>query len=193
MTQTTQNLGLVKTDMETDGNELFNFDTDLNQNWDKIDLQVAKKEDLNNKANKDLSNLSSTGNAKFENKANANLDNLKAAGYELIAESVAISNQILPLSIGLSDTEYTAIAAGYFDITGICNTKSTATVSINILDTNSNPICASTEVFTPSYTPAGVSITTPLLPKGMKVKIVKSSNITLSDFKFIYAGGLQND
>ena len=37
MTQTTQNLGLVKTDMETDGNELFNFDTDLNQNWDKID------------------------------------------------------------------------------------------------------------------------------------------------------------
>lgn len=62
MTQTTQNLGLVKTDMETDGEDLFDFDRDLNENWDKIDLQVAKKEDLNNKANKDLSNLSDTGN-----------------------------------------------------------------------------------------------------------------------------------
>lgn len=30
-------LKLFKTDMETDGNDYFDFDRDLNQNWDKID------------------------------------------------------------------------------------------------------------------------------------------------------------
>lgn len=30
-------LKLFKTDMATDGNDYFDFDRDLNQNWDKID------------------------------------------------------------------------------------------------------------------------------------------------------------
>ena len=30
-------LKLFKTDMSTDGNDYFDFDRDLNQNWDKID------------------------------------------------------------------------------------------------------------------------------------------------------------
>ena len=33
----TDELNLYKTDMQTDGNHLFDFDRDLNQNWDKID------------------------------------------------------------------------------------------------------------------------------------------------------------
>lgn len=31
------NLDLYKTDMKTDGDDLFDFDRDLNENWDKID------------------------------------------------------------------------------------------------------------------------------------------------------------
>lgn len=30
-------LRLFKTDMTTDGNDVFDFERDLNQNWDKID------------------------------------------------------------------------------------------------------------------------------------------------------------
>jgi len=38
-------LKLFKTNMETDGNDLFDFDRDLNQNWDKID-EFAKDQVL---------------------------------------------------------------------------------------------------------------------------------------------------
>ena len=37
MSDNTENLGLYLTDMETDGEDLFDFDRDLNQNWKKID------------------------------------------------------------------------------------------------------------------------------------------------------------
>lgn len=35
----TDELDLNKTNMETDGNDVFDFDRDLNQNWDKIDAR----------------------------------------------------------------------------------------------------------------------------------------------------------
>ncbi len=38
-------LKLFKTNMETDGNDLFDFDRDLNENWDKID-EFAKDQVL---------------------------------------------------------------------------------------------------------------------------------------------------
>lgn len=38
-------LKLFKTDMATDGNDYFDFDRDLNQNWDKID-NFAKEQVL---------------------------------------------------------------------------------------------------------------------------------------------------
>lgn len=34
-------LKLFKTDMTTDGDDFFDFDRDLNQNWDKIDARFA--------------------------------------------------------------------------------------------------------------------------------------------------------
>ena len=37
----TQNLKLFKTDMATDGDELFDFDRDLNENWEKIDAALG--------------------------------------------------------------------------------------------------------------------------------------------------------
>jgi len=37
MPSQTNRLNLYKTDMQTDGDDLFDFDRDLNQNWDKVD------------------------------------------------------------------------------------------------------------------------------------------------------------
>ena len=37
MPQSTANLGLYLTDMQTDGDDYFEFGRDLNENWDKID------------------------------------------------------------------------------------------------------------------------------------------------------------
>ena len=90
---TTPNMELKKTNTAPDGtgsfvdkNEYFNFDTDLNENWDKIDSAIGKpsnlttveknlvgainelKSDIGNTsglANTDLSNLSAIGEAHF--------------------------------------------------------------------------------------------------------------------------------
>lgn len=41
MGNSTENLNLYLTDMDTDGNDTFDFDRDLNENWDKIDKSFA--------------------------------------------------------------------------------------------------------------------------------------------------------
>lgn len=41
MGNSTENLNLYLTDMDTDGNDTFDFDRDLNENWDKIDKNFA--------------------------------------------------------------------------------------------------------------------------------------------------------
>lgn len=57
MSKQTENLNLYLTDMETDGNDTFNFDRDLNDNWKKIDEAVNNlSTDLNDKADIDLTN-----------------------------------------------------------------------------------------------------------------------------------------
>ncbi|MGY0692609.1 hypothetical protein ACW2QC_07415 [Virgibacillus sp. FSP13] len=48
MASNTQNLKLLKKDPVADGNETFNIETMLNDNWDKIDEKVATKEELDN-------------------------------------------------------------------------------------------------------------------------------------------------
>lgn len=38
----TDNLGLYKVNTETDGNDTFNIETMLNDNWEKIDKKLEK-------------------------------------------------------------------------------------------------------------------------------------------------------
>lgn len=45
MTSYTPNLKLLKKDPSTDGNDTFNIETMLNENWDKVDEEVGKKAD----------------------------------------------------------------------------------------------------------------------------------------------------
>jgi len=42
MAEYTETLGLKKTNMETDGDDLFLFDEDLDENWDKIDIAIKE-------------------------------------------------------------------------------------------------------------------------------------------------------
>lgn len=44
MSDNTENLSLYLTDMETDGEDLFDFDRDLNENWNKIDKRFGVAE-----------------------------------------------------------------------------------------------------------------------------------------------------
>lgn len=49
MSSNTPNLGLLKKDPMVDGNETFNIETMLNENWDKVDEAVGQvREDLDN-------------------------------------------------------------------------------------------------------------------------------------------------
>ncbi|MCD8025095.1 MAG: hypothetical protein LUE64_06125 [Candidatus Gastranaerophilales bacterium] len=44
MSDKTTTLNLYKTDMDTDGNDYFDFDRDLNENWEKIDARFTPQD-----------------------------------------------------------------------------------------------------------------------------------------------------
>lgn len=46
----TENLDLYKVNTETDGNDTFNIETMMNENWDKIDTKIAEQEQKIEKA-----------------------------------------------------------------------------------------------------------------------------------------------
>ena len=58
MSSTTDNLHLYKADPVTDGNDTFNIDTMLNQNWDAVDAAVKAADDKADKAAGDALTLS---------------------------------------------------------------------------------------------------------------------------------------
>jgi hypothetical protein len=70
MANYTTNLNLLKKDPETDGNDYFNIETMLNDNWDKIDAGVAAKETPAG-AQAKVNNLAGTGRTTETVKSNA--------------------------------------------------------------------------------------------------------------------------
>lgn len=101
MSSNTPNLGLLKKDPLVDGNETFNIETMLNENWDKIDEAVGQvREDLGNidvdipeasLTEKGIVQLSSATNGTRENVAATEKAVAQAfhAGNERKAEVVA--------------------------------------------------------------------------------------------------------
>lgn len=122
----TTNLSLYNTDMNTDGNDYFDFQRDLNDNNDKIDSAIGKLANLTttnknnlvgaineinnitpNSANKDLSNLSTTGETHF---TNPSLSNLNVTGKSRLHALKGYSDEgeLLTDSEGLNDVQYYA-------------------------------------------------------------------------------------
>lgn len=62
--QPTENLNLYITNMETDGDDYFNFDRDLNENWQKIDTTTGKLSEL---VTEDKSSLVNAINEAYNN------------------------------------------------------------------------------------------------------------------------------
>jgi len=70
MSEYTTNLNLLKKNPETDGNDYFNIQTMLNDNWDKIDAGVAAKE-TSAGAQAKVDNLAGAGRTTQTVKSNA--------------------------------------------------------------------------------------------------------------------------
>ncbi|EHB56959.1 phage tail protein [Paenibacillus lactis] len=80
MASNTPNLGLLKKDPMTDGNETFNIETMLNENWDKIDTAVGQvREGLEN-VNVDIPDASLTekGIVQLSSATNGTRENVAA-------------------------------------------------------------------------------------------------------------------
>ena len=65
-------------------------------------------------ANVDLSNLSTTGQAKFDEKVDLNASNLNTQGKSYVSGLGMPSNKYIDLTLGASGSTYTAPANGYF-------------------------------------------------------------------------------
>ncbi|MGG3508281.1 pyocin knob domain-containing protein [Paenibacillus lautus] len=80
MSSNTPNLGLLKKDPMVDGNETFNIETMLNENWDKVDEAVGKvREDLGN-IDVDIpeASLTEKGIVQLSNATNGTRENVAA-------------------------------------------------------------------------------------------------------------------
>lgn len=97
MAKNTSHLGLYKKDPETDRNDTFNIETMLNENWDKIDDEVAKR--VIKKEGKGLSTNDYTDSDKQE------VDKIKdKARKEYVDERVKTP---VPKNAVFKDTTYT--------------------------------------------------------------------------------------
>ena len=117
MSSTTDNLHLYKADPVTDGNDTFNIDTMLNQNWDAVDAAVKAADDKADKAAGDAVTLSNK--AKTEAIAEAASDAQTKANQ---AEANAISTAATDAATKADKAKTDAITAASADATTKANT-----------------------------------------------------------------------
>ncbi len=84
---TTPNLGLFNTNMQTDGDDFFNFDRDLNNNNNIIDTAIGK---LSTLTTEQKTSLVAAINELVAGKASINLNNLSSTGQAILDKKVEI-------------------------------------------------------------------------------------------------------
>lgn len=144
MAQYTSKLNLYKADPATDGDNTFNIDTMMNDNWDKIDDKV-------NSMDGKLSNIEDhANNYSHPTNHSANMIQINDIGDKFTAENVEealqeVSSQMADI-IKCSDTEPTSFTSDtlWFDISDLPNFNlggdgavvANATTSLTPPDTN---------------------------------------------------------
>ena len=90
MGNSTENLNLYLTDMDTDGNDTFDFQRDLNDNNNKIDSAIGK---LSNLTTEQQANLVSAINeivSNLDGKTSKSLSDLNAVGQAILDKKVEV-------------------------------------------------------------------------------------------------------
>ena len=104
MATNTKNLGLLKKDVATDGNETFNIKTMLNDNWDKIDTAFGKPvygneiHGLRINANKNIEYYNTETTEWVEVKSGVDGAPIKAHNYKIPATSEGQTEFQIPLA-----------------------------------------------------------------------------------------------
>ena len=141
---------------------------------------------LANLANKDLSNLSQTGQDVIDNKADIDLSNITDTGKITIAHLGMPSATYENLTLGASGATYVAPADGWF-----CCTLSVAAGSFNMTNTTAN------SAFGTMFAVASTGTVKAFLPvkKGdeMILQYVAASTQTYKTLRFIYAQGSESE
>ena len=83
----TENLGLFNTNMQTDGDDFFDFDRDLNQNNNILDAAIGK---LSTLTTEEKTNLVAAINELVAGKSSIDLDNLSAIGQAIMDKKVEV-------------------------------------------------------------------------------------------------------
>lgn len=119
--------------------------------------------------------------AEVERKAALDLSNLSAAGRSLAAGLGMPSARYVDLTLGATDTTYTAPGNGYFSIV---KRATAANQFLNMYNRTSGNLGLSQTIST-----SGVIASFILAKKGDSVFITYNANGTLERFRFIYAEG----
>jgi len=148
---------------------------DAKANIDLSNLSTTGQAVIDNKTNVDLSNLSTTGQAVINAKANVAADNFSAAGKANLVDIVMPSSSYITLTAGASGSTYTAPANGYVVMVG---NASAGQVYL-----------ASSKLSTTSATATGVAVGAAYLSVLSGDVVTYRYNTTPSLFRFYYAEG----
>ncbi|MED5018938.1 phage tail protein [Paenibacillus chibensis] len=179
MASNTPNLGLLKKDPATDGNETFNIKTLLNDNWDKIDeavgnIQVPEA----STTQKGIVQLSNATDGTREDVA-ATERAVKAA-YERGSEGVNAAGAA-NTKADFAQSNLTAHLADYVHHAGFAVSAGTATAYIVALDPAPTALVAGMTVRFKAHVDSGANPT--VNPNGLGAKSAKKPNGNAASFK----------
>ena len=132
-----------------------------------------------NSANKDLSNLSNTGQAVIDNKTDIDMSNISTAGKIAVVHNVMPSSTSTTLSLQSSGSSYTAPADGWIHLTLRTNQGGYVAVK-GIYNQQANSNGNDVSVFCPVY-------------KGESFTISYTNRTSTPRFRFYYAIGTESE
>ena len=150
-------------------------------------LKEELEEDIENLADRDLSNLSDTGEARFDNKANIDADNFSSTGYDTLSGLSFPFENYIELTAGSSGTALTAPADGWFMAEG--DTSGNGFIALNYYDMGYPESNLGSYAH---HNQSGNAIRC-ILPvsKGKQVTLTYSSTLEINCFIFAYAQGAE--
>ena len=130
-----------------------------------------------NSANKDLSNLSNTGQAVLDNKTDIDMSNLSTAGKITMANLAMPSETYTQLTLQTSGSSYTAPADGYIHIT---------------LQFSADGYVYVKQIYSTAPSGQRASVFCPVV-KGEKFRIDYTNKASTPRFRFYYAVGTESE
>ncbi|BFH63896.1 phage tail protein [Paenibacillus azoreducens] len=175
MSSSTPNLGLLKKDPVTDGNETFNIKTMLNENWDKIDAAVKAVEDGLSDIKVPDASLTQKGIVQLSNATDGTRENV-AATEKAVKDAALGAKSYTDQQIGLvTETGIPKLVSYPLKVTATSDNQKVFEIPLDLFDANTDTLLISINRATLDSTQYTVTNTV----RNVDGKVTQRAKITL--------------